>query len=182
MEYVILGLLMIKSMTIYEMNSSFKKGISLFYSASYGSLQRAVKKLLEGKFITYHETVTNGRNRKVYSVLDSGKERFYTWMMEDIQKNKVETIMLAKLFFMGLINDKQDRVSIIKKSIEAIEEYGKDLKQVEKDVEDIKVSNEYDDIAKYQIKTLEYGLDSYRHSVKWYEKLLNEMNKEIEKI
>lgn len=180
MEYVVLGLLMIKPMTIYEMNSTFKKGISLFYSASYGSLQRAVKKLLEKKLITYYETVSKGRNKKVYSILDIGKERFYKWMMEDIQKNKLETAILSKLFFLGLIKDKQDRIIIIKKSIEAIKAYGKELENVEKDIDAIKIPIEYEEIAKYQIKTLEYGLNSYRYSLKWYKNLLYQMKKEID--
>jgi len=46
MENVILGLLMIQSLTLYELNQSFKQGISMFYSASFGSLQAAVKSLL----------------------------------------------------------------------------------------------------------------------------------------
>ena len=41
MENVILGLLIIQSLTLYELNRAFKQGISMFYSASYGSLQVA---------------------------------------------------------------------------------------------------------------------------------------------
>ena len=71
MEFIILGILLFKDMTIYEINTSFKKGLFLIYSASYGSLQNAVKKLLKKEFITFRETVENGRNKKIYSIAPS---------------------------------------------------------------------------------------------------------------
>lgn len=37
MEFVILGLLALRVMTVYENNKALKRGISLFYSASFGS-------------------------------------------------------------------------------------------------------------------------------------------------
>ncbi len=46
MENVVLGLLIIQSLTLYDLNRAFKQGISLFYSASFGSLQIAVKNCL----------------------------------------------------------------------------------------------------------------------------------------
>ena len=77
MEYIILGLLLFKEMTIYEMNSSFKKGLSLIYSASYGSLQNATKKLIKTEWIHFTQTIENGRNKKIYSISDQGKAAFY---------------------------------------------------------------------------------------------------------
>ena len=45
MEYVILGLLMLQPNSVYGIRKAFEQGISMFYSASLGSIQTAVKRL-----------------------------------------------------------------------------------------------------------------------------------------
>src|SRR5512139_1502134 len=103
MEHVVLGLLMIQSLTIYGLNRAFKQGISLFYSASYGSLQTAVKNLLGKGWIVFEERVDHGRNKKVYSITEQGRRAFYEWMLEEIPANKLEVTALSKVFFLGLM-------------------------------------------------------------------------------
>lgn len=46
MANVILGLLMLWPQSLYELTKSFEAGISLFYSASTGSIKRALLSLI----------------------------------------------------------------------------------------------------------------------------------------
>ena len=68
MAFLILGLLMIRSLTVYDIKTILEKKISPFYAASYGSIQAAVRKLLKNEHVTFTEKVEKGRNKKVYSI------------------------------------------------------------------------------------------------------------------
>jgi hypothetical protein len=46
MENIILGLLLMCNRTIYQLRDRIDKGIKLMYSSSMGSIQEAIKKLL----------------------------------------------------------------------------------------------------------------------------------------
>ncbi len=48
MQQVILGLLILHGpLSLYAVQRQFQQGVSLFYSASFGSIQRALKQLAE---------------------------------------------------------------------------------------------------------------------------------------
>ena len=50
MDNIILGLLLMCNRTIYQLRERIDKGISLMYSSSMGSIQAAIKKLLNCGF------------------------------------------------------------------------------------------------------------------------------------
>jgi len=171
MEHIVLGLLILKSMTIYELNQAFGQGLSMIYAASYGNLQYAVKKLLANDMITFEEKVENGRNKKIYEIKESGKEAFFKWMMEDINPKHIETLMLAKIYFLGLIGSVDDRKRIIDNILKAGDEYSKDLFEVKAYTDSLELSPEHMDIAKFQFKTLDYGIYNYEYTIKWLKEL-----------
>ena len=51
MANVILGLLLLAPMSLYDLIKAFEQGISLFYSASSGSIKRALDGLLKKGYI-----------------------------------------------------------------------------------------------------------------------------------
>jgi len=180
-EYVILGLLMIKSSTLYELNKSFEQGISLFYSASYGSLQFAVKKLLSRGYIDIEEKLENGRNKKIYSITKGGKELFLDWMLSgEIQLNKFETIALTKLYFLGLIDSREKKRSILSRIIEAIRQAEEELNELDKYVSQCEVPESYKGVLMYQLKSLDYGTKAHRFSREWFEDALKSIEESPE--
>lgn len=64
MDNIILGLLLLQSRTIYQLRERIDKGLNLMYSSSTGSIQAAIKKLLNSGYIDFEETVENGRRKK----------------------------------------------------------------------------------------------------------------------
>ena len=172
MEWVVLGLLILKSMTIYELNSAFSKGLSLIYSASYGNLQYAVKKILKEDLISFVETVENGRNKKIYSINQSGKKAFFQWMHAEIDINKLETILLTKIFFLGLIEKTADRISIIEEMLKKTEAVERNLMEMDNAYSKLTFAEEEKDIAFYQLKTLDYGITAHTSVKNWLKELL----------
>ena len=73
MENIILSLLLLKSMTIYEMRTFIQKNLGFVCSDSLGSLQSAIKKLLEKEG---HTIIQKGRTNIKYYVKDYEKVMF----------------------------------------------------------------------------------------------------------
>jgi PadR family transcriptional regulator, regulatory protein AphA len=172
MEFVILGLLMMRSQTVYELNQCFKEGISLFYSASYGSLQTALKKLLDKEWVEFSEEVENGRHKKVYAVLPAGREAFADWMHGETPDNKLEVTSLSKMYFLGLIESEEDKRTILREITEKTEKALGGLEALDRQLELIEVPEDFRDIFRYQRKTLEYGIGAHRFARDFFKREL----------
>jgi DNA-binding PadR family transcriptional regulator len=175
MEHVVLGLLMIQSLTIYGLNRAFKQGISLFYSASYGSLQTAVKNLLGKGWIVFEERVDQGRNKKVYSITEHGRQAFYEWMLAEIPANKLEVTALSKVFFLGLMESMEQKRQIVREILNKVDLVQKELSEMRQEISGYEIPDPYREIFKYQMKTLDYGLHAHDFARQWFLALLNEM-------
>lgn len=175
MEHIVLGLLLLKEMTIYELNTAFSHGLSLIYSASYGNLQYAVKKLLKAELIEYRETVENGRNKKIYSIRPDGRRVFFEWMESEIPVGKLETVMLSKVYFLGLVDDPKLRLTIVEEMIMKTAEAEEGLRELNSEVRSYRLPEEHKQIAGFQFKTLDYGLMAHSAGRQWLQKLYNEV-------
>lgn len=175
MEYVVLGLLMLRSQTIYELNQAFQQGISLFYSASYGSLQNALKKLLAKGWVTYHEEVEQGRLKKVYAISAEGQAAFLAWMASEADESKLEVTALSKLFFLGLIEEQSQKEQIVGDLIAKMDKAQQQLKDLEIALGDVTVPPQYASVMQYQLKTLEYGIQAHQFARTFFGSLLKEM-------
>jgi PadR family transcriptional regulator AphA len=172
MEYVILGLLILQPMTLYNINKSFEKGISLFYSASLGSIQTTLQNLLKKKIIYFEAQVDNGRNKKVYHITPEGHQVFMNWMIEPIPLNKLEVTLLSKIYFLGLIESKETRRFIVSHMINRAQQMERQLSSAEADLESVTVPDSYKDIFCYQVKTLDYGIKAHGFAIGWLKEML----------
>jgi len=112
MEYAVLGLLLREQLTIYQIRIIFAESFSLIYGDSYGSLQSALKRLLNQGFIRFEAVKEGGRNKKVYHITAAGRTRFVAWMGEEIPLSKLETATLTRLFFLGEL-EQADRLQVL---------------------------------------------------------------------
>lgn len=174
MEYVILGLLILKPQTIYKLNQAFEQSISLFYSASYGSLQSAIKKLLKKEYIYYEEVIEKGRNKKIYSASARGEEAFYQWMVADIPANKLEVGALSRVFLLGMIEGKEEKKKIVEEILQKNRKAKERLMKIKEKVGG-RGSIAYNGVSYYKVKTLDYGIESYSFAIHWFLQLLQEI-------
>lgn len=200
MDKIILGLLMIKKLTIYELRSIIEINFTSMCSNSMGSIQAAIKKLLEKKMIVYEEFVENSVNKKFYTLTNEGKECFLEWVQTAMISGKMKDMELSKLFFMGFVPTK--------KRLPLIESYLVDLKKEKEHLENIKkqdsntaklqyityieknkiefnhflqvsensnVQKEVQDIIDFELLTLQFGIDRTNFEIEWFEKLKNKL-------
>ena len=172
MENVVLGLLIIQSLTLYELNQAFKQGISMFYSASYGSLQIAVKNLLNKGMIVFEEKVEKGRNKKVYSITEQAGMPFISGCWMKSRSNKLEVTALSKVYFLGLIQDVEQKKQILLEILDKIQLVQEELSKMNEEISRIEIPDSYRDILKYQLKTLDYGLKAHSFAREWFLALL----------
>jgi DNA-binding PadR family transcriptional regulator len=172
MQYVILGLLMLHGpLSLYAVQRQFTQGISLFYSASFGSIQRALRQLLERGLVTIDETTADGRGRKPYAVTDAGITAWREWMHQPGVGGDLETTALSKTFFLGLLEDEASQREVIDGIRARIDADLGALQAVERALDATDVPSEYADVFRFQRATLEYGLRSHEHARDWFEAL-----------
>jgi len=175
MEYVVLGLLMIQELTLYDLNRAFKQGISLFYSASYGSLQVAIKGLLAKGWIGMTEQVERGRNKKLYSITGEGKLAFFNWMFAETPASKLEVTALSKVYFLGLVEDRQQRRQIVGEILARIRQVRAELDQTNAAIHAIPLPEGYRAIFQFQAATLDYGIMAHASAEGWFAALLDSL-------
>ena len=177
MDNIILGLLLLSSRTIYQLRERIGKGLNMMYSSSMGSIQAAVKKLFHCGYIQYEEAVENGKYKKIYSITDSGKQKFIEWVSTPIGIQSSKNPELAKLYFMGF-SAKENRETRLQEYISHLEEQYTVLNAICEEAENVNVSDKHRDILRYQFAAAQYGKDFMKFNIEWYQKLLDEMRNE----
>ena len=178
MEFVILGLLALRAMTVYEINKALDRGVSLFYSASFGSINAAIGRLLEKGWISGQEKVENGRNKKVFHQTPAGREAFQDWLNSDIEAEKVKDPGLTRLYFMGLA-PAQERIYVLEAYLEKLRRTLDALELIHQQSTDIETPPGMEDVHRFQLFTLDYGRAFYAFNITWYQNLLETLKKGI---
>lgn len=174
MDNIILGLLLLSSRTIYQLRERINKGLNMMYSSRMGSIQAAIKKLLNYGYIQYEETVENGKYKKIYSITESGKQSFTEWITTPMNAQGIKNPELAKLYFMGFSTKEkceaglQEYISQLKKQYDV-------LNAICKEAENVRVPDEHKDILYYQFAAARYGKDFIKFNMEWCQNLLDEI-------
>lgn len=174
MDAIILGLLLLKSRSLYELRERIHKGLNLMYSSSTGSIQAALKKLLKEGYIVFEETTENGKHKKIYSVTSAGKEYFEAWVDSPMKAGGNKDPELAKLYFMGLSN-RESRITRMEAYLESLKEVIEPLKFLYEQGKELSVEEAYGELFYYQFLTVRYGVDSLQFHIDWYTRILEEM-------
>ena len=197
MDKIILGILMLRRMTAYELRNTIRDNFKSMCSDSLGSIQVTLKKLLSLKMVTFEELVEKGINKKRYAITDIGEKVLMEWIKIPINISKTKNIDMGKLLFMGYI-PKNEQKNLINKIILSLEEEYSELKNLKESINfenerlaienylltDTKyqeriqnlnkkndVSKNIKEISKFTLATLDYGIDVVDFNIKWFKKL-----------
>lgn len=174
MDNIILGLLFMCNKTIYQLRDRINKGLNLMYSSSMGSIQAAVRKLLNAGYICYEETVESGKYKKIYCITDSGRQYFLEWINTPIEEHGIKSPELTKFYFMGYA-DKENRETAIEEHLTFLRGQYSLLTKICEESKDVRVPEEHKDIFHYQMMSALYGKDLIKFNISWFEGLLNKM-------
>ncbi|MDR0468937.1 MAG: PadR family transcriptional regulator [Peptococcaceae bacterium] len=199
MDKLILGLLMLKRFTAYEIRSYIQRYFKEMCSDSMGSIQAALKKLLSAQLVTFSENVEKGVNKKRYSITAQGRKEFLEWLSVPADMTASKNMEIGKLLFMGLLPEEK-RLPLIDEIISSLDAILSGLQGLldsvnaqlsmdkEATIEDWENDPEYlagildatqtrdaqesaNGIGAYEMYALYYGIDSLRFNLDWFRKL-----------
>ena len=199
MRKLILGLLMMRQLTAYEIRNIIKRNFQDMCSDSLGSIQAAIKLLLKEEKIIFHEYVEKSVNKKRYAITDKGRNELIEWIKTPADLTASKNMELGKLLFMGLVPE-SGRLELLDALIEKIETELSGLKmlweysQANKTESAnqavmywnenpeyldgiVKTTNNPDvlgsalEIGEYQMYTLEFGIANLEFAVNWFKSL-----------
>lgn len=119
LKYVILGLLMKKPMTGYDITKEFNSGVVEFWSAKHSQIYPELKRLTKEGLITF-ETVISGEvmEKKLYSITEEGIQDFKQWLILDPEVEPFQKdLFRLKMYFSESMN-KSDVLNLIKCQID----------------------------------------------------------------
>ncbi|MCD9025363.1 PadR family transcriptional regulator [Cohnella silvisoli] len=97
---VILGMLMKRSLTGYEIKQLLENLFSHFYSSSYGTIYPMLSRMEKEKLITKENIVQEGKpNKNVYTITDIGKGQFNSYLQSPMESESVKSDFLMRLYF-----------------------------------------------------------------------------------
>lgn len=207
MKYIILGILMLRQMTVYEMRVLIMKNFKAMCSDSIGSVKAALKQLTDEGRVTYVEIVEKKVNKRVYSITSEGRSALIQWLSVPADLSKGKNVELGKLLFLGLVPEKEQAELLDQVIADLNQELAK-LQQTRKELltseekeqaaqcfegnsayfEGIKaftklktVQANVESISRYQLMTLEYGIDLTKFHIAWFSQVKRDLISREEK-
>lgn len=167
MELCVLGLLMQREMSLYDIRQAFAQYLSLFYSDSLGSLQVTIRKLEARGCVTKRAEYVGKRRKDVLTLTATGKTEFFHKMLEPLALQRLEVDLLTRLYFMGWL-PANERQRVAANGEQAIVASLHGLEKVEGELNVLDIPDAFQPVFRYQRATLSYGLMSHRASLQWW--------------
>lgn len=174
MQFVILGLLLTGPLSLYDVRKRFRAGISLFYSASFGGIQRALDSLVGDGLVTISEADDTRRRRRLYAVTGQGRRRWREWMLTPIPDGvNAETLVLAKVFLLGRLESVPDRAAALDLIATQVASAVRSLRTLgaEVDAQAEDMAEEHRPVYAFQRATLDYGIRAHELMATWIDDL-----------
>ncbi|WP_256757984.1 PadR family transcriptional regulator [Cohnella sp. WQ 127256] len=97
---VILGMLMKKSSSGYEIKQSLEGLFNYFYQSSYGTIYPTLSRMEQEELITKENVQQEGKpNKNVYTITEFGRAKFNAYMLSPVENDSFKSDFLMRLFF-----------------------------------------------------------------------------------
>lgn len=97
---VILGLLMEKPHSGYDINENFKRIFSHFFDGGYGMIYPTLRNLEKDGEIVKEVIVQEGKpNKNVYTITSKGRESFQEYLNSKVKPDVLQSDFLMRMFF-----------------------------------------------------------------------------------
>nr|WP_281389089.1 helix-turn-helix transcriptional regulator [Spirochaeta isovalerica] len=157
--------------TAYDLKKAMDRSINHFYTTSFGSIHPALVKMEKKGLVSIREEIKQGRSRKVYSIEEEGRKVFSLWLDKEMEPVKIRESSLVHIFFFGLL-ERESRKRIIESYLEEIEQTKKVLEALKKDYEGKDIPDRFREVAEYQMRTLDFGIDHSSFMEEWFSRFL----------
>lgn len=174
MQFMILGFLLSGPLSLYDLQKRFASGPSSFYSASSGSIQRALRHLVDAGWATVETDPANGRGRRLHRRTAAGESAWRAWMLDPgAGTTDAETTALAKVYLLGRLDDAGDRRRVLAGIRERAAASREELQGIADDVDARSAAFDAATLRLFepQRATLDYGLRTHDLLLEWVREL-----------
>jgi len=169
-QSVLLGFLMNKSMTGYDLKKAFSISFSFFSGLSYGSIYPALKKMENHGLVSKRTEIQDGApNRKVYTITDAGRVAFLDSLRSPLILEQPKSPLLMKLFFFAHLSP-EERHAIADNYLKSIEELRGQLEAARPAVEA--------HADRFQYLCFQFGLRFFRDLARNVSETIHALNEE----
>ncbi|TYP74612.1 PadR family transcriptional regulator [Paenibacillus methanolicus] len=181
-DKIILGLLLDGDKSSYDLKKSMESSTGFFYNSSQGSIQPALKKLVQHGHVRVTEERRGARIKMTYSITEEGEQAFLRWAGEPIALEKPRDPALVKMFFFNYVEGarKRELVAAYLREIEQVEAMLNMFRQRNQELLGNNEALRKDPKVKSRLDTLEFGSSYYAFLKEWYGKYLNRIEEELE--
>ena len=170
MQFLILGLLLDGPLSLYDVRKRVAAGISLFYAASFGSIQRALGQLESHGWVTRVDADDSRRRKRLYVIDDAGRQAWCEWMVSPITGSDAEPTMLAKVNLLGSLPS-GDRGECLRMLRERVAADADRLVSLAAELDEREVPDDLRELYGYRRATLDYGIRSQALMTQWLDEL-----------
>ena len=97
---VLLGMLLEKPMSGYDIKQYIEINFPFFFVASYGTIYPTLNKMEKEGYITKELQIQEGKpNKNVYSITEKGKEAFYMYMDSPVEPLTIRFDFIMRMHF-----------------------------------------------------------------------------------
>lgn len=176
LKHGILGLLLYKSMSGYELDKTFKESLNFFWTAQASQIYRELNQMEKQQLLTSELILQTGKpNKKIYSITPNGEELLHIWLSQENSNDSVlRNTFLVRIFFSGEQTATQNIQTIKKYRQNCINE----LKKLEQSKQVIlNYAQHLDDIKKsmYWQLTSDFGKSYFEMCVNWADNTLKKL-------
>ena len=161
-EYVVMGMVLHKPLTGYDIKKEIETGIGNFYKSSYGNLYPALKKLTDKGFLTLTEQTHVDRLKKYYLATELGKTAFLEWLTSPLDPGYESISLLIRVFFFGELSE-DIRTQELHKHELYIQQRLQQLQEMEKQFSKPNMDSRY----YYEMSTLYHGIMFIQGTMRW---------------
>ena len=165
-DRIVLGFLMERAMTGYEIKKTMEKSTNFFFNTSFGNIYPTLKKLEDAGHLLSNEEIKNGKLNKTYSITDSGRQVFKEWLCRNSEIAMIRDEALVRVFFFSYLNREQ-----IENELDSY--IARLTSQIEMMVK-LEAKYKKFDIDQWRMETLSFGIDYYTYIKTAYIKMLQD--------
>jgi len=163
LDYISLGMVLDEALTGYDIKKEIESGIGNFYTASYGSLYPALKRLTGKGYLTMTEQLHGNRIKKYYEATEYGKKVFLEWLASPFEPSSSADSLLARIYFFGVLPE-----DIRKQKLTEYELYYQQILRKLKAMEKSLSSSSINNRDYFEMSTLYLGIQHLQDSIRWF--------------
>ena len=159
-RYAILGVLLERPTTGYEIKSLMGRSTAYFWRESDSTIYPMLKVLAEEEKVLSEIVYVGKKKKEVFSITEKGREEFKTWLDGPTGSETPRNEFLLKLFF---VTTQEEMVRLFQERLGKAEKTYEEYKKIEDRLESL---SDYPRQA-IRLKSLRYGIAQLKLEITW---------------